>query len=87
MNAVGKALGRHMQVLREAQGMSQRDVSEQLGIDASTLSRMEAGRTRWYVETFVQYTKVIGANPVGVLDAVLRTLPNTASETLWKDDS
>lgn len=65
--------------------MSQRDVSEQLGLDASTLSRLETGRGRWHLETFVQYSCVVGADPAEVLARILQQLGDGGPVSLWEN--
>lgn len=85
MKAMGQALGDHLKALREAHGMSQRDVAEQLELDASTLSRMEAGRSKWYLETFVHYSHVVGADPAEVLTHTLQQLGNKDPASLWEN--
>ena len=81
-----RSLGRHLKSLREENGMSQRSVSEQLGLDASTLSRLEAGHSNWHLETFVHYSHVVGANPGSILTQVLQQLDHEDPASLWENE-
>lgn len=78
------AVGQHMQRLRELTGLSQRDVSEQLGLDASTLSRAEAGQSRWPVDTFVRYNYALGMDPAEELKQLLGETESRPPESLWE---
>lgn len=64
---LGAKVGLKIQGLREASGLSQRDLAEQILLDPSTLSRLESGQSRWTIEVFVMCCQVLGVQPGEVL--------------------
>ncbi|WP_422385974.1 helix-turn-helix domain-containing protein [Brevibacterium epidermidis] len=64
---LGVNVGLKVQGLREASGLSQRDLAEQILVDPSTLSRLESGHSRWTIEVFVVCCQVLDVQPGEVL--------------------
>lgn len=64
-------LGRQLAVLRQRAGYTQRQLAEAIGIDASALSRIEAGQRSIAIEELVQASDFLGVS----IDALLREKP------------
>ncbi|HCG56868.1 MULTISPECIES: helix-turn-helix transcriptional regulator [Brevibacterium] len=82
---IESTIGAYLQAVREAQHLSQRDIAEQMNLDPSTLSRMEAGRNRWSVEAFVQCCQVLNVSPSEVLAGVVKSISTATNNTLWEE--
>ena len=62
-----KWLGERITQLREQQGISQRALAAQMGIDNSTQYRREHGLTTWPVEELFSYAMVLNVHPSNLL--------------------
>ncbi len=63
-----KWLGDKLRRLREEQGISQRAMAAQMGIDNSTQYRRENGLTTWPVEDLFAYARVLNMHPGRILE-------------------
>lgn len=80
---LGVKVGLKVQGLREASGLSQRDLAEQIMLDPSTLSRLESGQSRWSIEIFVMCCQVLDAQPDEILAECIAESP-LGTTSLWR---
>jgi len=59
--------GSRTRALRKSRGLTQKELSEKLGIEESKLSRFENGKGYFTTELLVQTTNILGATPNDVL--------------------
>lgn len=60
MKTTKELLGLRIRELRKSKGLSQDQLSEQIGIDAKHLSRIELGKSFPYMETLEGIAKALG---------------------------
>ena len=57
----------NIRVIRERKGLSQADLAELIGVDQSTICRIEAGGQRVYVDTLVEIAEALEVRPAKLL--------------------
>ena len=62
-----RELGRRLARLREAAGLTQRELARRLGVDQSALSRIESGRRRLTAAQAGQAARILGVEPGALL--------------------
>ena len=60
-----------LRAARMVAGLSQNELAAKLGVRQDFISKIESGRRRLDVIEFLRIVNAIGADPLGVLDAVL----------------
>lgn len=65
-------LGAIMTELREAQGLSQRDVAQRMERDASTVAYYEQGKSRVKMHAFLAWCRALDVDPADVFSRVLQ---------------
>lgn len=56
-----------IKLFREKKGMSQADLAYEVGVDQSTICRIEAGTQRVYVDTLVAIADALKVKPAKLL--------------------
>jgi len=56
-----------IKVVREKKGMSQADLAHEIGVDQSTICRIEAGNQRIYLDTLVAIADALEVKPAKLL--------------------
>lgn len=69
-------IGRMLRSLRQAAGLTQRQVADELGMTDSNVSLLEAGKVRSPLDTLQRYAELVGAT----LDVTIRTEAETLLE-------
>ena len=57
----------NIRVIREKKGLSQADLADLVGVDQSTICRIEAGNQRVYVDTLVVIAEALEVRPARLL--------------------
>lgn len=81
------ALGVWLRELREEQGLSQRDLSEMLGLDYYTfISQLENGRGKIPPNRYREWAQALGQDPKPFVRKLLMHYDPTSYEILFSDD-
>lgn len=77
---VHRRLGRRVKILREGLGLTQVDLAESLGLDASTVRALEAGRRGCSLVVLVNLASKLGTAPGDLLDRAPKKQSDSARD-------
>lgn len=69
-----EALLRLLRDLREARGWTQEQLAEKLGRPQSTVSKIEAGERKLDVCQFIDYLRILKADPVTAMQRLMKVI-------------
>ncbi|RMF17304.1 MAG: XRE family transcriptional regulator [Alphaproteobacteria bacterium] len=83
------ALGHWLKSLREAQGLSQRELADRLGLDYYTfISQLENGRGKIPAHRYAEWAEALGQEPRAFVKTLLRYYePSTYRILFGKEDA
>lgn len=71
-------LSARCRLLRQAKGLTQRELAQQLGVSPQAVYSLERGLTRWRVHDLLAYARVLDFDPVALLADLQAGIPLTA---------
>lgn len=82
------ALGQWLKKLREARGLSQRELADRLDLDYYTfISQLENGRGRIPVHRYAEWAEALGQEPRAFVRTLLSYYEPTTYRILFGDDA
>lgn len=72
---IGRRIGDRLRVLRQAAGLTQEEVAERIEVDASFITKLEAGKRLPSVDTVVRLAGALGVPVARIMEVLDDTRP------------